>query len=213
MPPSRSSADGAQVSVLAEAVAHGRAADLRQDLAHHLVVAAQHGEPVERQVVQELDEALLQLLEVAAVRAEVVVVDVGDDRDHRLQVQERRVALVGLGDQVAARAELGVAASALQQPADHECRVEAALGEHGGDEARGRRLAVGAGDGDALAEAHELAEHLGAAHHRDARGSGSFELGVVRRDGGGHDDDARARDLPRLVADEDPHAHRAPAAR
>ncbi len=133
---------GADVCVLAEPVAHGRSADLGQDLAHDLVVAAHHRETVERQVVQELDEALLELLEVAAVRAQVVVVDVGDDRDHRLQVQERGVALVRLRDQVAAGAELRVAAGALQQAADHERRVEAALGEHRGDEARSRGLAV-----------------------------------------------------------------------
>ena len=174
---------GADVGILAEAVAHGRASDLRQDLAHDLVVAAEHGEAVEREVVQELDEALLQFLEVAAVRAEVVVVDVGDDRDHRLQVQERGVALVRLGDEVAAGAELGVAAGALQESADHEGRVEAALGEDRSDEARGRRLAVRAGDGDALPEAHQFAEHFRATHDRDTRGDRRDELGVLRRHG------------------------------
>src|SRR5690606_32165403 len=42
---------GAQVGVLGEAVGDGRPADLRQDLAHHRVVDAQHGQAVERQVV------------------------------------------------------------------------------------------------------------------------------------------------------------------
>ncbi len=69
------------------------------------IVGAQHGESVERQVVQEVDEALLQPPEIAVMRGQVIVVDVGDDRDHRLQVQERGIALVGLGHQIAAGAE------------------------------------------------------------------------------------------------------------
>ena len=73
------------------------------------IVHAQHRETVERQVVQELDEALLEPLEVAVVRAEMIVVDVGDDGDHRLQMQERGIALVRFGDQVFARAEPRVA--------------------------------------------------------------------------------------------------------
>jgi len=70
------------------------------DAAQLLVVRAQHRQAVERQVVQKVDKALLEEPEVPAVRAEVIVVDVGDDRDQRLQMRERGVALVGLGDQV-----------------------------------------------------------------------------------------------------------------
>jgi hypothetical protein len=43
------------------------AGDARQDALDLLIVAAQHRQAVERQVVQELDEALLELVEVAAV--------------------------------------------------------------------------------------------------------------------------------------------------
>ena len=72
------------------------------------VVEAQHRQSIERQVAQEVDKALLEQLEVPAMRHEVIVVDVGDDRDQGLQVGERGVALVRFGDQIAARAQPGI---------------------------------------------------------------------------------------------------------
>ena len=77
-------------------------------LAHVLIVGTEHRQPVERQVMQELDEALLQTREIAVMRDQVIVVDVGDDRDQRLQVQERGIALVRLGHQIATGAEPGI---------------------------------------------------------------------------------------------------------
>ncbi|MCY1520553.1 hypothetical protein D9M68_553350 [compost metagenome] len=194
--------DRADVGVLAETVGDHRARHLRQDLAHHRVVHAHHRQTVERQVVQELDEGLLQLVEVAAVGAHVVGVDVGHHRHHRLQVQEAGVALVGLGHQVAAGAELGVGAGRVQAAADDEGRVEAAGGEHRGDQAGGGGLAVGAGDGDAVAVAHQLGEHFRARHHRQAtfEGGGDFRVGLVH--GAGDDQHVGAIGVFRAMADE-----------
>ena len=107
--PSRRTFSARTSALFAEAVADDRTIHLRRMLLDVRVVAAEHREPVERQVVQELDEALLEPPEVAVVRAEMIVVDVRDDRDHRLQVQERRVALVGLGDEILAGAEPRIA--------------------------------------------------------------------------------------------------------
>jgi hypothetical protein len=73
--------DRAHIRAFGDAVGHGRPADARQNAAHVLVIEAQHREPVERQVVQEVDEARLQALEIAGVSREVVVVNIGDDRD------------------------------------------------------------------------------------------------------------------------------------
>ncbi len=171
------------------------------------VIAAQHREPVERQVVQELDEALLQLLEIPAMRDEVVVVDIGDDRDDRLQVQERGVALVGFSDEISPGAELRVAPGALEPAADHECRIEAALGEHRGDEARRRRLAMRAGDRDALAETHQLGQHFGARDDRHAHRLRGGQFRIVGGDRARDDDDVGALDLPCRMTDEDAHAH------
>jgi hypothetical protein len=97
---------------------------------------------VERHLVDELDERLLQPGEVVAVGVHVVGVDVRDDGHHREQVEERRVRLVGLDDDVVARAEARVGAGRVEAAADDEGRVEPGLGEDAGDEARRRRLAV-----------------------------------------------------------------------
>ena len=63
--------------------------------------------------LQEIDEGLLQPREVVAVGLHVVGVDVGDHRDHRLQVQERGVGLVGLDDDEFARAQARIASPPL----------------------------------------------------------------------------------------------------
>ena len=66
---------------------------------------------------------------VAAVVVEVLGVDVGDDRDHRREAQERAVALVGLGDeQVAAPSRVRrrrARPRCEHAAADHRGRVEA----------------------------------------------------------------------------------------
>ncbi|KAI1695572.1 hypothetical protein Ddc_21166 [Ditylenchus destructor] len=129
-----------------------------------------HGQTVERQVVQELDEGFLQLVEVPVVGRHVVFVDIGDHGDQRLQVQEARVTFVGFGDQVTAGAQLCIGHRAANTEAIRLvwwfCR--------------------GYGDGNAVAIAHQLGQHLGAWHHGNAtfKGSGHFRVGGVH--GAGH---------------------------
>ena len=83
--------------------------------------------------MQELDEGLLQAREIVLVGIHVVGVDVGHHCDHRLQVQEARVRFVGLDDDEFAGAELGVRAGRVQPAADHEGRIETALGQYARD--------------------------------------------------------------------------------
>ena len=154
--------------VRGEAVGDDRLGDRRQDLAHVGVVDAQHRDAVERQPLREVDERALQPLEVVAVGLHVVGVDVGDHGQRRLQVEERRVGLVGLGDQELALAEPRVRVRRQEPAADHERRIEAAFGQHRRDQARRRRLAVRAGDRDALLQAHQLGQHQRARHDRNA---------------------------------------------
>jgi hypothetical protein len=58
--------------------------------------------------MQELRERRLHAGEIAAVVLQVVRVDVGDDRDQRIQAQEAAIAFVGLGNQPLAIAQLGI---------------------------------------------------------------------------------------------------------
>ena len=128
--------------------------------------------------MQEVDEALTQTVEIAVVGAEVVVVDVGDDGDERLQMEERRVALVGLRNEITARTETRIGARTLQATADDEGRILATLGEHGRDEACSRGLAVRAGHRDCRAKPHQLAKHFGTRYDRDAQLQSADELRV-----------------------------------
>ena len=204
--------DGAHMRVGAEAVGDERARDHRQDRAHVGVVDAEDGGAVERHPVDEVDEGLLQLREVVAVGVHVVGVDVGDDRHHRQQVQERRVGLVGLDDDVVAGAEPRVGAGGVEPAADDEGRVEAGLGEHAGDERGRRRLAVRAGDGDALLQAHQLGQHHRARHDRDALGARGDHFGVVALHRGRRDDRVGAGDVRGVVADRDAGCRARPGA-
>ena len=133
-----------------------------------LVIDAQDRGAVERQVLQKLHEGLLQPAEVVLIGVHVVFVDVGDHRYDGLQVQERGVGLVRLDHDEFAGAEARIGADRREAAADHESRIQAALGEHARHEAGGCRLAVRAGDRHALLQAHQLGEHQGAGHDRDA---------------------------------------------
>ena len=110
---------------------------------------------------------------------EVVGLDVGDDARLGWQGEERAVALVGLGDEDVAGAEVGVAAGLVELAADRERRVGAAVLQRDGEHRGGRGLAVRARDGDAAVARHDGGERLGAAHHAHAALAGRDPLGVV----------------------------------
>jgi hypothetical protein len=147
------------------------------------VVSAEHGHAVERQALQEIDERLLEPAEIVAIGLHVVGIDVGDDRDHRRQEQEGRIGLVGLGHQKIAGPEACVGAGGVEPAANDEGRVHAALGQNRRHQAGGGGLAVRAGDGDSLLEAHQLGKHLRTRHHRHlatARGEDFRVVGLDR---------------------------------
>ena len=181
--------DRADIGLRAEAV--GDDAPLGQLGDHPLhdrMVDAQHGKAVERDVADKALEPCLQRGEIAVI-VEMLGVDVGDDRDRRRQLGEGAVALVGLDHHPVACAEPRVGAVGVDDPAVDHGRVELRGFEQRADH-RGRRgLAVGAGDRDRPFEAHQLAQHLGAAHHRHAAGAGGDDLGVVGLDRRRDDDD------------------------
>ncbi len=133
----------------------------------------------------------------------MVGVDVGYHRHHRLQVQEAGVAFVRFGDQVTAAAQLGIGTGRGQTATDDEGRIEPACCEHRSQQAGGGGLAMGSGDGDAMPIAHQLGEHLGPRHHRDAlfQGQGHFRIGRIDR--AGHHQHVGTGYIAGLVADED----------
>jgi hypothetical protein len=169
------------------------------------VVGADRREAVERDVLDEVLEALLHRVEVAPV-VQVLGVDVGDDGHGGLQLQERPVALVGLDHDPVALADLGVGAVGVDDPAVDHGRVQGAGVQQGGDHRGGGGLAVRAAHGDRELQPHQLGQHLGAAHQRQALVAAGGHLDVVGLDRGGIDDGRRAFDIGRVLADEDPRA-------
>ncbi len=87
--------DGAHVGLRVKAEGHNAAVgDAADQRLHFGVIGAQHGKPVERDVRDEIVEALAQIFDRAPV-FHVFGVDVGDDGDGRGQAVEGAVAFVG----------------------------------------------------------------------------------------------------------------------
>ena len=198
--------DRADVHPLVESIGDDGPRNVPEDAPNLRVVRAQHGKAVKWQVVQEIDEALLEPREISLVRAEMIVVDVRDDRDHGLQMHERGIALVGFRDEVAPRAQTRIAVRALQPSADDERRVEAAFGEDARHEARGGGLAVSPRDRHRVSEAHQLAEHFRSRNHRDAVRERRGDFRILAVDGARHHHDIRLSEILRGMARENPGA-------
>ena len=130
---------------------------------------------------------------------EVFGVDVGDDRDGRGQLEERAVALVGLGDEEIPGAEAGVRAQRVDLTADDDRRVEAGLAQHSRHERCGRRLSVGPGDRHAVLHAHQLGEHLRTGDDGDLMSPRTGDLWIAGLDGAREDHDVRAFHVRRPV--------------
>ena len=121
--------------------------------------------------------------------------------------------LVGLHHHPVAAADAGVGAVGVDDAAVDHRRIEAAGIEHRGDH-RGRRgLAVRAADRDRPFEPHQLAQHLGAPHHRHEAGARRQHLGIVLLDRRRHDHDLGVADIVGAMADLDLDAELGEAAR
>ena len=174
---------GVDIAVRAETVGNGLARHPRHDLAHMRVIGTEHGHAVKRQTVEKIDESPFQALEIMAVGFHVIGVDIGHHRNHRRQEKEGRIRLIGFRHQKVARTELGIGAGRIQPATDNEGRIDAAFCQHTGDQTGGRGFAVGAGNGDALLQAHQLSQHERARHDRDSLFPGGHDLRVVFLDG------------------------------
>jgi hypothetical protein len=193
---------GAHLGLARQPVCDRLALDQRQQRAHLRVVHAHHARAVERYAQQELLERRGQRFEVGIV-VDVFEVDVRHHRHCRRQVQERSVALVGLGHQVRPGAQHGARAHRPDLAADDHRRVQPAGLEDRGDQRRGGRLAVAAGDRDPVLQAHQLGQHLGAADDRQARRARGHDLAVGLGHGRRTHDDIGAADVVRRMADVD----------
>ena len=166
------------------------------------MVDAHDGKAVERHVLDELAEGLAHLVEGAVV-IEMLRIDVGDQRHVGRQLDEGAVGLVGLDHHPVAGAHAGIGAVGVDDAAVDDGRVEAAGIEQRRHHRGGGRLAVGAGDRDGLLEAHQLGQHLGAAHHRQQALARRLQLGIVALDRRGDDHHPRLAEIGGVMADGD----------
>ena len=179
--------------------------DLADELLHGRMIETHHREAVEGNVLDEGAESVLDRVERMEM-VEMLRVDVGDDGDVGRKLQEGAVALVGLDHHPVAGAEARIGAIGVDDAAIDDGRIESAGVEQRRDE-RGRRgLAMRAGDGDALLEAHQLGEHFRAAHHGQALVARGDEFGIVALDRGRDDDDGGLAEIFGVMADEDARA-------
>ena len=154
---------------------------------------------VERHLVHEVEEGALDVGHVV-VAVHVLAVEIGDDGEDGRELEEGAVAFVGFGDQILRGAEPGVGAERIDAAADDDGGVEAAGGEDGSDHGGGGGFAVHAGDGDAVFEAHELGQHLGALNDGNLAGVGFEHFRIDGADGGAGDDDGGSGDVAGVVA-------------
>src|SRR5206468_8479145 len=97
----------------------------------------------------------------------------------------------------------GIGSQPMHAPANNHGGIETGRAEQASHDGRGRGLAVGAGNGDAVLEPHQLGEHFRPRDHGDPALARHLDLNVVARDGRGVHDDVGALPMGGLVAGED----------
>src|SRR3990170_932185 len=150
----------------------------RDERLNMLFVEAEYGDAVERDLVDEHEERILDLVDVLVV-VEVFRVDVRHHGDGRRKFEKAPVALIGFGNEELALPELGVRAKAVQLAADDDRGVYVACRKNRGHHRGGGRLAVRAGNGHPVLEPHELREHFRAGDHRYLFLLGGYHLNIV----------------------------------
>src|SRR5579884_491050 len=182
------------------AVSYGSTVNEREHLLHVLVIEAQNGSAVKRNLINELAEGEPDVLD-AGVMVQMLAIDVGDHGQYRRQLQERAIALVRLDHQKFAPAHARVAAAHRRDaPSDDNSGIHAGVAEDGGDHRRSRGFAVAAGDGDAVFETHQLGQQLAPGNDRNAEPLRLENLGVMGIDGGTDHQRAGVADVFRRVS-------------
>ena len=134
---------------------------LRDDGLHVGLVETKHRRAVKRDAIHELREDVLNLLE-RGVMVEMFAIDGGHHGDDRREQKERAVALVRFDDHIFAAAQARRGAGVIDAAAHDEGGVEAGRAQDRGDHGCGGGLAMRAGHRDAVFQAHQFGQHLGA---------------------------------------------------
>src|SRR5690348_5948217 len=194
-----------EIGLAGSAVGYDRALHAREDGLHVGLVEAEDCGAVERHAIHEFEKRGLNLLE-RMVLVEMLAVDRGDDGDDGREQQKGTIAFISLDDHVFALADARISSGGVDAAADDERGIEASGGKDGSYKGGGGRLAVRAGDGDAVFQAHQLGEHFRAGDDGDFELARFDDFRIIRTHGGGHDDNLRAVNLSGLMGIENSRA-------
>ncbi len=138
-----------------------------------------------------------------AIMIEMLGVHIGDDGDGRRQLDEGTVALIRLDHHPITSTQARIGAVIVDDAAIDDRGIEpTGFQECGHQRGRGG-LAMGPADGNRPFEAHEFAQHLGAAHHGQPFGPGRHHFRVVRLHRRGDDHDGGVGEILGAMADLD----------
>ena len=172
------------IGSIIQAVSGVRFADFRQNRADVFAVDTQKGFAVERHTVDEVHKRLMQFLNAVSVSVHMVFVDIGYDGHNRRQIQKRSIGFVGFGNNVFAFTQTGVGTRGVEFAANNESRVESCRAENRSSQAGCCGFTVCTGNGDTIAEAHQLCQHQRARNDRDLLFQRGNDFGIVFFNGG-----------------------------
>src|SRR6185369_5488002 len=111
------------------------------------------------------------------------------------ELQERAIALVGLGHEVLRAPQARIGTHRIYAAANHDGRIQATSSEHGSNHGGSGRFAVHTRDGNPVLETHEFGEHLGPRNDRNMQPNGLEDFRIGRTNGGTYDNHIRPRDV------------------
>ncbi len=180
----------AQIRIVTETVGGDMTAHPWDQVTDNHIIHTHYRTTVKRQVVQEVNKRLLQVLKIALIGVHMVSFDVGHNGHHRLQMQERRIALIRFGNQIAAVTQTRMGTCCFDQAAVNESRIKTGFRIDTRHHRRGGRFAMRTRNGDAVTETHQFSQHLRATDDRDTLFTSRYQFRVILRYGAGDHHDA-----------------------
>ena len=160
-----------------------------------------------RKMLDEFQEGSLQICQ-GGVAIRMVVFQICDHFDVRLQTQEHAIIFISLDDKGAALPVTGIGSQVCQHTSHDEGWIAVQCRQYPCNHGGGSGLAVRSGDGYAVFTFHQVGQDVGPFQHRDPAGTCRNHFGIVIRDGGRAHHQVDSFDILRTVADLDGDAGR-----
>ena len=149
---------------------------------HFRVIETDNAEPIKRRIFNKRVESIAEFFKPAPM-VEMFRIDIGDNRDSRRQANERAVRLVRFDHHPVAFANPRIGTISINNAAIDNRWVKIGFIKQRRDHGGGRRLAMGARNGNGPFKTHQFGEHVRAFDHRNmtrARG-GNFRIVAADR--------------------------------